>query len=280
MLCFVLPNADPNVKRLLQSGTHADFIITCGEQSWRVHNAIVCKRSRWLRAQKEEFAELKEGSWTLVFKLGDDEGPREGADRISHARILDTYLVWLYTRSFSLVVDNINLSFTEEEADQRLLAFIYLFEFAIRTNRKRQDCEDVGEMDNDELIERLSGKISQMFRDDIEYLARSVLDRNAYPPKDVKTYVKAFVKLYASDGDDGFGATKQKIALQKAVVVHVAFRGSLVHNGLDGWLEGMLDVCQGMKDQLLSTLMDSVNNDDLARIPCEQQDEYGGQQDY
>ena len=245
-----------------------------------IHSAIVCKRSRWLRAQREEHAELKEGSWTLVFKLGDDEGPREGADRISHPRILDTYLVWLYTRSFSLVVDNINLSFTEEEADQRLLAFIDLFEFAIRMHRKRQDREDVGETDNDELIERLNGKISQIFREVLEYIARSVLDRNTYQPKDVKTVVEVFGKLYASNCENGFDVTKKKIALQKTVVAHVAFRRSLIQNGLEGVWEDMLEACQGMQEQLLSKFMDSVNNDDLSNIPSERQDQQHGQQDY
>ncbi len=87
----------------------------------------------------------------IQLRLSHQEGARQALGyRPSSSRpcIFEAYLVWLYRRSFSLVVMNIDHSFDEEE---RLLRFLGLLHFALKPNLPRRGSERDNERDNDQI---------------------------------------------------------------------------------------------------------------------------------
>ena len=226
------------------------------------------ERSGWLQAQVDEHA---------TFVNDDEEGKgRQELDLRKTARfpdpdvfdaipdpfeafqdVFDACLVWLYTRSFALVLDGVQHSFGD---DFLISGLVDLFEFAVNTNEPRWGYEDT-ERENDELIKILGEKISQLFKDSIEGLVKDTVEGKYLRPVDVAIDIR---QLYQVDGKDEHAVSLVK-GLQKQVAGHIAFRGALAKKGLKDVWDDLLEVCEGFQGHLLDQFMESVDNSDLSK---------------
>ncbi len=234
----------------MQEGIGANLVIKCEDLSWKVHQHIVLERSSHLRVRFDERQTPSNGSVSP---------PVLALDTSSDSpKVLDAYLVWLYTRSFKLVTDNVLRDYGDKE---NLHGHIILFQFCIRKNMTKRGGKE-GEKDNDELIAALSGKISQLVKEQVDYRAKSMLNAEIFPPRDPVPLTEAFCQLFRMENEYERPGTPVS-DLYKKVAGHVARRGALFRDSMTDHWEHMLDYCFTFKDHLMEELLNSVNNQDL-----------------
>ena len=100
------------LRSIFETGQHSDFVIKCGDRSWKVHQLVICSKSDYFKKACE--SSFKEGAERKITLLEDN------------ASLVDRMLSWFYGQGYYTPSDGNAAQLAVFDASMHALADKYL----------------------------------------------------------------------------------------------------------------------------------------------------------